>query len=253
MTSGDEDAAVWDAGTWRKIRAWQDGTTVSAFSEDGSTLLTVDSDAAVLSDAPTGRTRARLKGEFTNAALTPGADVVALTGDDGARIWHIETKQVVTLPGTCDEIAISSDGRLVATAYEDEEDGIVRLWDADTGKAIAQVRGRLSRSAGRAFSRDGNLLVTPDEDSTAVVWNTRTGESLAVLRGHSKNVNSAAFDPSGAHVVTASDDGDVRLWALSGARLRAVLSDAGNVRAIAFSPRGTPSSLPESMQFWSGT
>jgi WD40 repeat protein len=238
VTSGEEDAALWDARTWRKIRTMEDGTTVSTFSEDGRVLLVVDSDAAVLSDPSTGRTSARLEGEFTNAALTPGAGVVALTGDDAARIWHVAAKKVVSLPGTCDEIAISSDGRLVATAHEDEEDGIVRLWDAHTGKPIAQVRGRLSRSAGRAFSRDGNLLVTPDEDNTAVVWNTRTGDSLAVLRGHRESVNSAAFDPSGTYVVTASDDGDARLWALSGARLRAVLADAGNVRAIVFSPKG---------------
>ena len=173
VTSGEEDAALWDTRTWQKIRTMKDGTTVSSFSEDGRVLLTVDSEAAVLSDQLTGRTRARLNGEFTNAALTPGAEVVALTGEGAAKIWHIETKKVVTLPGTCDEIAISSDGRVVATAHEDEEDGIVRLWDAQP------ARGSLRCAGGSAAPRAGPSA------GTAICWSlpTKTARLSSGIRG----------------------------------------------------------------------
>jgi WD40 repeat protein len=234
VTSG-EDAAVWDATTWRKVRSLEAGTKVSTFSEDGLILLTIDPDATLLSDPLTGRVRARLEGEFTNGTLSADGKVVALSGRDGT-VWHVENAETVVLPGTCDEIAISRDGRVVASAWEDEEDVVVRLWDPLNGKALSQLRGFLSRSAGRAFSRDGNLLVTASDDNTAVVWSTRSGEPLYVLRGHRETVHSAAFDSAGTWIVTASGDGDARVWEPSGVRLTAILPNFNNVRAVAMGP-----------------
>ena len=116
--------------------------------------------------------------------MTPNADTIVLAGDDGAKVWDIAEKTIVALPGTCDEVAISPDGRMIATTNEDDEDEIVRLWTRREGKPVAQVRSHFGRAGGRAFSRDGHLLVTARDDSTAVVWNAASGESIAVLRGH---------------------------------------------------------------------
>ena len=50
------------------------------------------------------------------------------------------------------------------------DDNTARIWDAESGKEIAVLKGhdRLVRSA--AFSGDGKRVVTASEDNTARIW-----------------------------------------------------------------------------------
>ena len=79
------------------------------------------------------------------------------------------------------------------------------MWDAASGKELAELRGhkRLLRSA--AFSPDGKRVVTASYDKTARVWDAASGRELAVLDEHVDGVRSAAFSPDGSRIITSTN------------------------------------------------
>ena len=101
------------------------------------------------------------------------------TGEIGAvRLWDVASgREELQLPhdSLVNGVAISDDGRLLATAGRD---GIVRLFDLPSGHEAASMAHTLSAN-GVAFSPDGKLLVTASDDRTARVWAVAPGNLLA--------------------------------------------------------------------------
>ncbi len=132
--------------------------------------------------------------------------------------------------------AFSPDGARVVTASVDKT---ARVWDTNTGKAIAVLIGHDGPISSAAFSPDGARVVTASWDNTARVWDAATGKTIAVLSGHDDRVVSAAFSPDGARVVTASADKTARVWDAATGKAIAVLSGHdGGVSSAGFSPDG---------------
>jgi hypothetical protein len=66
----------------------------------------------------------------------------------------------------------SPDGKWVVTA---SLDGTARVWEASTGKTIAELRGHAAPLLfGAAFSPDGKWVATASADNTARVWEVST-------------------------------------------------------------------------------
>jgi WD40 repeat protein len=63
--------------------------------------------------------------------------------------------------------AFSPDGTRIVTA---SEDNTARVWEASTGKELAQLQGHTAWVRSAAFSPDGTRIVTASEDNTARVW-----------------------------------------------------------------------------------
>jgi WD40 repeat protein len=124
--------------------------------------------------------------------------------------------------------AFSPDGARVVTTSSDKT---ARVWDAQTGVMLKELKGHDGAVASAAFSPDGARVVTASEDKTARIWDAQTGVMLKELKGHDGAVTSAAFSPDGARVVTASEDKCVRLW---NAQTGLILSELrGHARAVA--------------------
>ena len=105
--------------------------------------------------------------------------------------------------------AFRPDGKRIVTAGADDT---ARVWDVETGKAIAILNGHAGSVYNAAFSPDGRRVVTASDDKTARVWNVDTGKTRAVLAGHTGPVWSAGFSPEGERIVTASGDTTARIW-----------------------------------------
>ena len=177
-------AALWDAGTGRRIRSVRavDGSRPVAFSADGRRL------------AVAGWYR---------------ADV--LDGSDGQTVLTIEHFEHQEVP-VC--VSLSPDGSKLLTIVQWETIG---FWDTKTGKPAGPHIPRTMGFSDAIFSNDGRLLLTPVTSGTTSVWDLRSGEPILridsaadPLAGYAP---ATAFSPDGKRVAVGfASDGFTGIW-----------------------------------------
>jgi WD40 repeat protein len=187
-----------------------------AFTPDGKTLVTASSETVYLWDVATAKVRMKL--------IDP--DVRLIT-----EIYR--SLKGFSHGSTIYDLAISPDGRTLATA---SQDATAKLWDLATGVLRATLKGHRGRVLRLAFSRDGRTLATGSDDKTAKLWDVATGQLKATL-GHKGTVWSIDFSPDGKLIATAADnDHSVKVWDVATGKLLDELKDARY--PVAFSPDG---------------
>ncbi|RKH74037.1 TIR domain-containing protein [Corallococcus interemptor] len=105
--------------------------------------------------------------------------------------------------------SFSPDGSRILTATRRGE---AYLWDTASGKQLFTLQGHSSVVWFVQFSPDGTKVLTASYDSTVHISATASGQLLTELKGHEKEVQTAIFSRDGMRVLTASDDGTARLW-----------------------------------------
>jgi WD40 repeat protein len=133
----------------------------------------------------------------------------------------------------------------------------VRVWDARSGRLIAELKGHRESAHRAEFSPDGSRVVSGSIDGTARVWDARSGAAIARLEGHTAAVSSVGFSPDGTRVLTASEDGTARVWdARSGATIARLEGHTDAVLSAGFSPDGTrvvSASIDGTARVWDAT
>jgi WD40 repeat protein len=64
--------------------------------------------------------------------------------------------------------AISPDGHLIASGAG--YDGVIRIWNANTGAQLRTLEGHFGRVDALAFTPDGSRLISGAGDTTVLVW-----------------------------------------------------------------------------------
>lgn len=133
---------LWDISTGKPLRSFEiSGTGVAsiAFSPDGRTI-----------------TSSNQNGTFSQWETASGKE-------------RFQFKPAVA--GFATVLTYSPDGRILAGACQQGQEGIVRTWDAVSGKELSsQYKGHQSTLLCLAFAADGKTLVSGSQDSTALVW-----------------------------------------------------------------------------------
>jgi WD40 repeat protein/tRNA A-37 threonylcarbamoyl transferase component Bud32 len=140
-------------------------------------------------------------------------------------------------------VAYSPTGRCVASS---SLDGIVKVWDAQTGERLHQLRAHGDRALCLAFSPDGQRLASAGADKQVCVWNVGTGQLLHSWQAHKGVVWRIAFSPDGKYLVSGGETtttgemmkGEVKMWDAASYQLVRVLSGPGHYLSVAFSPDG---------------
>jgi WD40 repeat protein len=209
--------------------------TCVAFSPDGTRIVTgggVQNGQfeAKVWDARTGTCLFDLKGLPPSIPGANGIAVVSVAfsadskrivtagGDKTARVYdattgalQLELKEKQQVGEHVRSAAFSPDGTLIATGYQAANGGLVKVWDARTGKAVLEWQAHQFGTQRVAFSPDGTRIVTGGQDQAVKVWDAQTGTLLLDAKGTMSYDSSVTFSPDGKRIVAGREDGTARV------------------------------------------
>ena len=168
-----------------------------------------------------------------------GKRLVVRTGPDRrVKILDTKTGRELAVIGrhikNVTAIAISSNGRRVATTSRHGADATVRIWDVETGLEIDKLTlSHKRRPRSIAFIRNGKALTIASHDGALNVW---IPDHLT-FEGHAGFVSCVALSADGTRLVTGSADGTAKIWDAESAReLLTLKGHCGGVSCVALSP-----------------
>jgi WD40 repeat protein len=169
---------------------------------------------------------------YVSGLVLAGKFLISAGSDRKLAWWDAATQKAVRTVENAHgkwirQLVLSPDGRTIASVGDDM---VCRLWEAETGQIVRELRGHLEKTRHHfrsklfacAFSADGKLLATSDQEGRIVVWETASGKQAAVCvapdfyewdrsaeagNGHSfGGVRSLAFSPNGKSLAAGGID-----------------------------------------------
>ncbi|HEY7423662.1 MAG TPA: WD40 repeat domain-containing protein [Gemmataceae bacterium] len=215
---------LWNTATGKKL--WtirHNGHSASAliFSPDGKIIASSkDYGVACLWEVATGKEVRKLgrRVDLHCLAFSPDGALLAV-GEENIRLYRVATGEELRPAGEgaldIDKVAFTPDGRLLVTS---ETDGLIRLWDADTGVLVRRFKGRLEGNSFVGFSEDGKSLFTrheirhdtPRGKDLFCQWDLHSGEEQRSVPAPTSAI-CAALSSSGRVLAWASEEGAIHL------------------------------------------
>ena len=238
--SRDFTVKIWDLGNGREIVTYRghldqpdDPTRAGANTKDGTNPLHV-----------------------TDVVFHPKDKVIASASGNQVHTWDATTGKLITvlvnLGKAADRpikaLAYSPNGKLLAVGADD---GVLRVVESDTGKAVYTSPSRNARIERVAFSPNGKLVALGDSNSQVAVYVPEgKGNQLAMsVQGVDLGeVMGVAFTADNSSVFTCGRDGKARLTAgpspdgasvgNTATKLRDFVGHAGPVTSLAVTGDG---------------
>jgi WD40 repeat protein len=242
--AGDRTLRLWDVKTAEERDGFGGPRQPLAFTPDGHVLLGHTAGQIELRDMIKGQVLAAPSDPMSVGAWAVSADskTFAIVGEE------LSVRPRLPPRGPGGRPPFPPPGPPVPRP----EPGLIRLWDASTGREHKPFPRRIGYVSCLALSPDGRKIAAPDShDRSAVkLWDVATGEEFAVLKGHTGSVCALAFSPDRKHLAVVAGgipqtSGEVVLWEVDrtsgkkpGRRHTTLKGLPGWARAIAFSPGG---------------
>jgi WD40 repeat protein/serine/threonine protein kinase/cytochrome c-type biogenesis protein CcmH/NrfG len=174
-----------------------------------------------------GRSMATPQGGRVLVACLENGPLTLFDAGSGERLRNLRPH-----PGVAICVAVSPDGRTVATGGSDR---CLRLWNLESGECVQSLQGHEAFVSALSWVASTNRIVTGGADGTSRVWDLKQGRCVTVFEGHSGPVRAVAATNDGSIAVSGGQDGSIGMWDLaSGANLRWLRGPRAAVTAVAF-------------------
>ena len=144
-----------------------------------------------------------------------GSTVATASLDKTAKLWDAKTGDLLaTMEGHNDRlkyITYSPSGKYILTStgkqwpYVPKGPVSARIWDARTGKQIAEFKNHMDTISSVKFSPDEKHALTSSDDHTARLWEVTSGKELHVF-DHQSRIVTIDFSPDGKTILTSSSE-----------------------------------------------
>lgn len=129
-----------------------------------------------------------------------------------------------------DDIAISPDNQLVATASRDK---MAKIFNASNLQLVATLRGHRRGIHAIQFSPVDQVVVTAG-DSTLRMWNLQDFTCAKTFQGHDCSVLSFTFLADGLQLISVASDGNMKIWNCKNNNcIKTIDAHNGNIWALA--------------------
>jgi WD40 repeat protein len=155
----------------------------------------------------------------------------------GPVLYGQELKERATFKGhtfDVNRIALSPDGKTLASGGGDNRGTELKLWDVATGKEVTSLVGHSGSLYSLAFSPDGKLLASGDSYGKVVVWDVAARKERATFNGHRESIRAVAISPDSTKLASAGEK-EVKLWDVASGKELARGTRAVWVESMAFS------------------
>ncbi|MEQ8189702.1 MAG: protein kinase [Candidatus Eremiobacterota bacterium] len=211
-------------------------------------ILSANADSVIeLWDSASGKTIKKfhedtsyMKFEIFDMTVSPCKKyIISAHGDGKIRKWNIEKGEIAdTFTGEAiiRSVDISSDGKLIVSAGND---GILGLWEAETGVCIKNINNDGGIIFCSRFSPDGSYIATGNQNSAVKLWNRQTGQLYKTMTGHRGAVLTLSFSYDGKYLLSGSEDKTVKIWDIEkGTSVTTFTGHNSQIETVDFSPSG---------------
>ncbi len=252
-----DSSIIASAGADNTIKLWNlrqnsvktlgnhEGTVNSvAFSPDGKTLVSGSDDSTVKAWEISGWQEIashepvsfQVPFPVTEVTFAPDGQLIAAAGQHVILIDAVYQTEIATLPhgAWIWSAAFSPDGRLLASG---DHNGIVRIWNVQERRIVAQLEGHSAAVGSLKFSPDSRTLVSGGNDDLINLWDVSNWERLGTIPNNGA-VYSVDFSPD--EDALAASGWEVSHWSIKNGEKLATLAEGSDwIRAVAFSPDGS--------------
>jgi WD40 repeat protein len=178
---------------------------------------------------------------MNDLAFSPNGKILLIGGPDAQSVRRFDISDAThplplpELSGSDGPVAVSPDGRWLATALTDQQPFMLWALPSFTPVATNSIPG--SQLLSLKFSTDSKTLAIGLKEGRLILWDLAGNHELANLLGHGGPLMQTDFSPDGHTLVSASIDRTVRLWDLAGsARGKWAIPVIGTGYDVNFSP-----------------
>lgn len=169
-----------------------------------------------------------------------------------SKLWDMAARKQLAVFPESHQAVFTPDGKTLATVNKEVADGktvdgIVKLWDAATGRLLdtLKLKGQAKEHISVAFSSDGKTLVTGGQSLIAGagvvrLWDVATRKERAMLEGLTNQLREWKLSPDGETLAGRLAD-TVQLWDVATGKQRAILKKTDTLlptSVMLFSPDG---------------
>jgi WD40 repeat protein len=254
IATGGEDgsARVWRAAAGAKIYELpsdnQSVVETLVFSVNSSLLFVGGDNAKVVYawDMTSGELAYKLRASGADKsiyglAVSPDGKLLASSGEDRlVRIWNLETKEVMEIPGHVDWVwglAFTPDSKLLISASSDRT---IRVWDTRYGRSQIVLTGPSGQVFGVSLHPDGHHLASASADNIVRTWDISPDGSHEVMAlDHGSDIHDVVVSPDGELIASAGTNSTINIWNSStGALVKKLKSTPSSAEVLSWSRDG---------------
>lgn len=216
------------------------------FSPDAETLVSIRPAVVEIWNLNSGICRRVIPTPLGGVAISLTARKIISFSHQKMSVLDLDQETVLSSVESCEnvsQVAIHPNGK---TFVSGERDGLIKVWDLNTGKFQFSLKANSEEKGGRfsaiTFSPDGRLLATSrayiqDRDTSDVlkIWDFEKAQLALSLKSGSK-IMSATFSSDGKAIIAGCRNGTIQVWDLETGSSKALIGHTSPVIALAISP-----------------